>query len=147
SNRTPSADDKNCREGVMAYLFAMFAGLIGAAAGWAAGDALEPTIAAYRALLPDVEILHRVASSLNPEVIGASAGLLIPACLTLPFYGGHCPLPALAWRSIAVVTAVVVFSAATLRVGAVVIDQFGMNAGAPTVAFEIRLPAIAAPSK
>jgi hypothetical protein len=131
----------------MAYVFATIAGLLGAAVGWAAGDAVAPFIAQYRALLPDIEILRRAVDALNPEAIGAGAGLLIAACLTLRIYGGHRTLPALAWRSLAVVTAVVVFGGATLRVGAVVVDQFGMNAGAPSVAFEIRLPAGAAPSK
>lgn len=131
----------------MAYLFAIIAGLLGAAVGWAAGGALEPAIAEYRSLLPNIELLRHAVDALNPEAIGAGAGLLVAACLTLRIYGGYRTLPALAWRSLAVVTTVVAFGTATLRVGAVVVDQFGMNAGSPSVAFEIRLPASAPPNK
>jgi len=130
----------------MAYVFAIVAGLLGAAAGWVAGDTFEPLIAEYRAMLPNIEILRRAVDALNPEPICAGLGLLLAASLTLRFYGGFRTLPALAWRSLAVVTAVVVFGGATLRVGAVVVDHFGMNAGAPAVAFEIRLPTGTAPA-
>ena len=43
----------------MAYLFAIIAGLLGAIIGWAAGGALEPVIAGYRSMLPNIEIFHR----------------------------------------------------------------------------------------
>jgi hypothetical protein len=130
---------------VMAFLIAIVAGLIGAAAGWAAGNALESVTADVRAMLPDIDLLRRAVDVINPQVIGIGAGLLIPAWLTFRLYGGHRTVPALAWRSLVVVAAVVGFGAATLRVGAVVFDQFGMNAGAPQVAFEIRLPPGAKP--
>jgi hypothetical protein len=133
--------------GDMAYLFATIAGLIGAAAGWAGGNALQPLITEYRALLPDIDIIRSAIDTLNPEMIGAAVGLLVAASLTLRIYGGHRTLPALAWRSLAVALAVALFGGATLRVGAVVVDQFGMNADIPSVAFEIRLPTGAALSK
>ncbi len=131
----------------MAYLVAIVAGLIGAAAGWIAGHALQPTISEYAALLPDIPAFGRGARGVDPETIGAVIGVLIPAGLALRFYGGYRTVPALAWRSLVVVTAVAAFGTATLRVGAVVFDQFGMNAGAPSVAFEIRLPAGLEPSR
>jgi hypothetical protein len=124
----------------MAYLIAAIAAIVGAAAGWVGGNAVEPLIAEYRVLLPDFEFIRRAIDALNPEMIGACAGLLIAASLAFRIYGGHRTLPALAWRSLAVGVAVVLFGGATMRVGAVVSDQFGMNAGAPAVAFEIRLP-------
>lgn len=124
----------------MAFLIAIVAGLLGAAVGWAVGGSLEPLIAQYRVLLPDFEFLRRAFDAINPSAIGAGAGLLLGTGLTLRFYGGHRTFRALVWRSAAVIAAVVVFGGATLRVGAVVVDQFGMNAGAPAVAFEIRLP-------
>jgi hypothetical protein len=129
----------------MAYLIAIVAGVVGAAAGWAVGGALEPVIAEYRTMLPNIDILRRAVDTLNPEMIGAGTGLLLPALLTFRLYGGHRTVPALAWRSLVVAAAIVGFGAATLRVGAVVFDQFGMNADAPQVAFEIRLPPGAKP--
>lgn len=131
----------------MAYLIAIVAGLAGAAVGWSAGHAVAPLITEYRTLLPDIELLRRAVGALNPPLIGAGAGLLLGAWLTFRLYAGHRSVGALAWRSVTVAAVVIAFSAGSLRVGAMVFDQFGMNAGAPHVAFEIRLPpGVAAPS-
>src|SRR3954447_17367454 len=85
------------RVGVMAYLIATIAAIVGAATGWIAGNAADPLIAEYRGLLPDFEFVRRAVDALNLEMIGACAGLLIAASLAFRIYGGHRTLPALAW--------------------------------------------------
>src|SRR3954468_11563383 len=128
----------------MTYLIAIIAGIIGAVAGWYAGDAAVPSLVDSMALLPDI---GQIKSMIDPGVareVAASVGLLIAVWLALRIYAGHRTFRALAWRGLAVILAVVTLTVGTARVGAVVFDQFGMNAGALSVAFEIKLPVTAA---
>lgn len=124
----------------MAYVFAILAGLTGAALGWVAAGLAANAI--FQAIglpltanaLPD-SVLHQLGAIAG--FVLAAAVVLRVSCRANSFRDGAC-------SSAVIATALAVIFAAgfNLRLGAM--EHLGLDAGARSIEFEIRLPPVVA---
>jgi hypothetical protein len=125
---------------VMAYAIAIVAGFAGAALGWMA--------AGFAAVL----IMHLLGTPLNalPDTfhllnqLGAMAGFLIAIGIALRLSGRARSMREGAQSSLVIAAALALIFAAGSNLRLSAMDHLGLNAGARSIEFEIRLPPVVA---
>jgi hypothetical protein len=126
----------------MAYALAIIAGFAGAALGWIAAGFAALAIMHLLGMPLTANALPDTFHLLNQ--LGAMAGFLLAIGLTLRFSGRARSMREGAQSSLVIAAALAVIFAAGSNLRLSAMEHLGLNAGARSIEFEIRLPPVVA---
>lgn len=126
----------------MAYVVAIIAGFAGAALGWIAAGFAAVAIMHLLGMPLTANALPDTFHLLNQ--LGAMAGFLIAIGLALRFSGRARSMREGARSSLVIAAALAIIFAAGSNLRLSAMEHLGLNAGARTIEFEIRLPPVVA---
>jgi hypothetical protein len=126
----------------MAYLIAIVAGFAGAALGWIAAGFTAVAILQLLGMPLTANALPDTFHLLNQ--LGAMAGFLLAIGLTLRLSGRARSLREGAQSSLVIAAALAIIFAAGSNLRLSAMEHLGLNAGARSIEFEIRLPPVVA---
>ena len=126
----------------MAYAIAIVAGFAGAGLGWIAAGLSAVAILAALGMPPTTSVFPDTFHLMNQ--LGAMAGFLLAVGLALRFSGRARSLREGAQSSLVIAAALAVIFAAGSNLRLSAMEHLGLNAGARSIEFEIRLPPVIA---
>ena len=126
----------------MAYVIAIAAGFAGAGLGWMAAGLAAAAILQFAGMPLTANALPDSFHLLNQ--LGAMAGFLIAIGLTLRLSGHARSLREGAKSSLVIAAALAIIFAAGSNLRLSAMEHLGLNAGARSIEFEIRLPPVVA---
>ena len=126
----------------MAYAIAIVAGFAGAGLGWIAAGLTAIAILAALGMPPTTSVFPDTFHLMNQ--LGAMAGFLIAVGLALRFSGRARSMREGAQSSLVIAAALAVIFAAGSNLRLSAMEHLGLNAGARSIEFEIRLPPVVA---
>jgi hypothetical protein len=126
----------------MAYAIAIVAGFAAAGLGWIAAGLTSVTILAALGMQPGTSVFPDTFHLLNQ--LGAMAGFLLAVGLALRISGRARSLGEGAQSSLVIAAALAVIFAAGSNLHLSAMEHLGLNAGARSIEFEIRLPPVIA---
>jgi hypothetical protein len=126
----------------MGYAIAIVAGFAGAGLGWMAAGLTALAILAALGMPPTTSVFPDTFHLLNQ--LGAMAGFLIAIGLALRLTGRARSMREGAQSSLVIAAALAVIFAAGSNLRLSAMEHLGLNAGARSIEFEIRLPPVVA---
>jgi hypothetical protein len=127
---------------IMGYVIAIIAGFAGAGLGWMAAGLTSMAILAALGMPPTTSFFPDTFHLLNQ--LGAMAGFLIAIGLALRLTGRARSMREGARSSLVIAAALAVILAAGSNLRLSAMEHLGLNAGARSIEFEIRLPPVIA---